>query len=314
MVVLQHYSSNMLPKPKREHFMVASYRLQYKGAFLAVLGLFLTTIFMGQAGLVSIGWRILLGVGAVAVIAGGIIRYILLESPLFQEILKKREVVRAPVAELFRKQWKTVVRLIFTFPYHVTAFFLAIFPTGLSYMIALGIPGIVAYSSLLIGTVVGIIGCIVGGYLAEIIGRKYVLMISAILTGIFVYTYYLLVPTKVFALVALAIALLNFSINFGNGVIAAFFSEHFPTKYRYSGVGVSYQLSAVVTGVHSSVFLPLAIVAAGGIVKAPFYMIIMILSLVIIAIIALSLLKETKKIDLTALDMESVAKEQKLRE
>jgi len=284
------------------------------GAFLSILGLFLTTTFMGQAGLVSIGWRILLGVGAVAVIAGGIIRYILLESPLFQEILKRREVVRAPVAELFRKQWKTVILLIFSWPYTVTLFSLVYFPTGLSYMAALGIPGFVIYPSLLIGAVGGIIGTIVGGYLGEIIGRRYVMMIGAILCGIFAYTYYLLVPTKVFALVALANALVNFALFFGASVVPAFFSEHFPTKYRYSGVGVSYQFGGFINGIYTSGFLPLAIVAAGGIVNAPFYIIIMVISLVIIAIIALILLKETKNIDLTALDMESVAKEQKSRE
>jgi len=189
------------------------------GVFLAILGLYLTTIFMGQAGLVSIGWRILLGVGAVAVIVGGIIRYILLESPLFQEILKRREVVRAPVVELFRRQWKTVILLLFSWPYIVTIFALVVFPTGLSYMTALGIKADVAYPSLMIGAVGGIIGCIVGGYLAEIIGRRYVMMISAILTGIFVYTYYLLVPTKVFALVALANALPNFAWFLGFGVL-----------------------------------------------------------------------------------------------
>jgi len=268
------------------------------GILLAVLGLFLTTIFMGQAGLVSIGWRILLGVGAVAVIAGGIIRYILLESPLFQEILKRREVVRAPVVELFRKQWKTVILLLLS-AYTLTIGNIVFFPTGLRYMTDLGIPPFVAYPSLMIGAAVGIIGCIVGGYLAEIIGRRYVMMIGAILAGIFSYTYFLLVPTKVFALVALANALLNFAIFLGFGVISAFFSEHFPTKYRYSGVGISYQLSAVVTGVYTSGFLPLAILAAGGIVNATFYIIIMSLSIAIMAIIALILLKETKGTELT---------------
>jgi len=297
-----------------EHFAKSRKRSFYSGIYqatttlgqtLSISALLLATIIMGKDAFASIGWRILIGVGAAIAIIGGIIRYVLLESPLFQEIVKKRQVVRAPVLELFRKYWKRVVRLTLTWSFIPSVFGMVIFPAGLSYMIELGIPELEAYYSLIIGTLVGVIGEIVGGYLGDIIGRRYVMIIGAIVAGIAVPLYYLLlVPTKVFALVALATSLVELGIGLNYGPIAAYFSEHFPTKYRYSGVGISYTLGAFIDALYLSGFLPLAIIAAGGLVNAAPYIIIMTLSLVIVAIIALSLSKETKDVDFTSLDTE----------
>ncbi|QGA68975.1 MFS transporter [Sulfolobus sp. E11-6] len=123
------------------------------GALFAILGLFLGRTYMTAAEFATIGWRILLGIGAVALIIGGFIRYVLMESPLFQELLKKKEIERSPVTTVLKERWKAIFLLGLSWAYIVTIFAIIYFPTGLSYMAALKIPLGIVYSGLFAGAI-----------------------------------------------------------------------------------------------------------------------------------------------------------------
>ncbi|QXJ28904.1 putative MFS-type transporter [Saccharolobus shibatae B12] len=294
--ILIEYTANTNRRAYYSSFLQATVPL---GALFAILGLFLGRTYMTAAEFATIGWRILLGIGAVALIIGGFIRYVLMESPLFQELLKKKEIEKAPVTTVLKEKWKTMILLGLSWAYIVTIFAIIYFPTGLSYMASLKISLGIIYSGLFAGAIGGIIGNIVGGRLGDIIGRKKVMIISAILTAIFSYSYFPLVGIKIATSIILANFLLNFSYFLGYGVVAAFFTEHFLTKYRYTGAGFSYQIAAIVTGIYTSLLLPTAIVVSRGIISAVPYIIVMSISLVIIAILSLIPLKETKNISIS---------------
>ncbi|AOL17441.1 hypothetical protein BFU36_12775 [Sulfolobus sp. A20] len=269
------------------------------GVFFAILGLLLTRTYMSHEVFINIGWRILIGAGAIALIIGGIVRYILMESPLFQQLIEKGEVERSPSAKAFKKEWKTMILLAFSWAYIVTIFAIIFFPTGLSYMTSLRIPQTTIYTALFAGAVAGFLATIIGGYVSDIFGRKTVLWTSGVLTIIASYLYFALVSTKDPMYIIIANSFLNFSYFLGYGAVAVFFTEQFLTKYRYTAAGFSYQLAAIITGVYTSFLLPIAIVTAHGLLNANLYLFLMALSLCIFSIISIIPLKETKgvKID-----------------
>jgi MHS family shikimate/dehydroshikimate transporter-like MFS transporter len=266
------------------------------GAFLAMVGLFLATAYMSREEFINIGWRILIGVGAIALIVGAIIRYRLIESPVFQRLVSKGAVVRSPSILAFKREWKKMLLLALVWTYIVTIFAIIFFPTGLSYMTLLKIPPTILNVALLAGALAGIFACIIGGTISDIIGRKRVLLISAILTIIASYSYYALVNTLNPINVIIANIFLNFSYFFGFGALAAFLAEQFLTYYRYTSAGFSYQLGAAITGIFTAFLLPFAIVSAGGLLKAWLYIFFMATALCILSIITNFLLKETKDV------------------
>ncbi len=85
--------------------------------------------------------------------------------------------------------------------------------------------------------------------LGDKIGRRWV---DIILFGIgipYAFAYPLMLATKDYAIAMLAqILLWGFITMGGYSVMSAIIPEQFPTKYRYSGASMSYQIGAVIGG------------------------------------------------------------------
>ncbi len=82
-------------------------------------------------------------------------------------------------------------------------------------------------------------------------------------------------------------------------------SENFPTKYRYSGSGIAYQLSAIIGGM----FTPSILTALIGkdVLTKWFYVPLFYFIYFVIAAVALIFLKETKDVKLADLDQKEIA-------
>jgi len=268
------------------------------GVLIASLGLLLSIKMMGLGGFVAVGWRILLGIGAILVVIGAIARYAISESPLFREILLDRKITRRPVIEVAKSQWKTLIPLTLALISSEVAFLLVYFPTGLSYMTATGVPTVDAYIAIIVGAVVGIVSSIFGGYLSDILGRKVAIIAGALSSVPATYIYFLIAPK----MPVLANAILLIAIGIEYGASASFVGEHFPTRTRYSGISFAYQFSFLITGIYQSILLPSVIVMSHGITEATFDIFLLVLSSVIISVASIIPLKETKKVDLETLD------------
>jgi len=73
-------------------------------------------------------------------------------------------------------------------------------------------------------------------------------LISAGLTIIAAYPYFMLVNTKDPGTIILAQIMMFNLANLGYSVISQLFAEQFPTKYRYSGTAFSYHIGGVLSG------------------------------------------------------------------
>jgi MFS family permease len=86
------------------------------------------------------------------------------------------------------------------------------------------------------------------GHLSDVIGRKRMYMTGAAATMVIGIPYFLMLDSKVGALVVIAIVISLIPHDMQYGPQAALIAESFPTRRRYSGAGLGYQLASVFAG------------------------------------------------------------------
>jgi MFS family permease len=205
----------------------------------------------GQA-FINFGWKIVFWIGGAAALAGVILRLIILETPLFERLRANGAVARSPIIETFKNFWKEVLLLAVArggenANYYVFTVYSITFLTGIGMARALSTLGVT------IASAVEIIAILIAALLADRIGRRAVLVTGNIAIVIYAVPYVLLLflfkGTDLFFYSA-AIALSIFAIIHGFMYAAqpAYWSELFPTKYRYTATGTAYHLTAIIAG------------------------------------------------------------------
>jgi MFS family permease len=86
------------------------------------------------------------------------------------------------------------------------------------------------------------------GYLSDRIGRRRMYMIGAACVGIYAFIYFALLNTNAPAWIFLAIVLSLVPHAMMYGPQAALIAESFPTRLRYSGASLGYQLASLIAG------------------------------------------------------------------
>jgi MHS family shikimate/dehydroshikimate transporter-like MFS transporter len=132
------------------------------------------------------------------------------------------------------------------------------------------------------------------GALSDRLGRRPVYLFGAIMTAVLAYPLFLLLDTGSTPLVVLALFLVFiFSHAAMYGPQAAFLSEMFGTRVRYSGASLGAQLSSVIAG-GLSPFIATALLRSYGKSALALYLIFM----AIVTIIAVFLATETHREDI----------------
>jgi MFS family permease len=139
---------------------------------------------------------------------------------------------------------------------------------------------------------------IIGALLADLINRRTILLIAAVVFLIFAIPYFYLVNTGSFLLATIGeIIGFGFVFGFGYGAIPAFYTENFPTRYRASGASAGYQTAQVYGGG----LIPIVagfILSATGIHRAYVYIGILVMVYAVLAIFAILTTPDTKGISL----------------
>jgi MFS family permease len=139
---------------------------------------------------------------------------------------------------------------------------------------------------------------IIGALLADIINRRTILLIAAVVFLVFAIPYFHLVNTGSFLLATIAeIVGFGFVFGFGYGAIPTFYTENFPTRYRASGASAGYQIAQAYGGglipIVAGLFL-----RAYGVHGAYPYIGGLVMIYAVAAIVAILMTPETKGIDL----------------
>jgi MFS family permease len=215
-------------------------------------GLFLGTVAFALISLLpdeqffAWGWRLVFLVSIVLVGIGLYIRLQILETPAFTRVRETQEEAQVPFTELLRTQPKELLlgmgtRWIEGLVFNAYGVFIISYVTG-----QLELPRTTALIGVTIAAAFGVVLVPVYGALSDRFGRRVVYGAGAALFGLFAFPSFLLINTQQPILIWLSIgATLGLIYPAIYAPLAAFWSELFSTRVRYTGVGSVYQFSGI---------------------------------------------------------------------
>ncbi len=252
------------------------------------------------------GWRIAFILSAVIFIPALVARIIIRESPFMAPLLEKKLTASAPSISVFRRYWLPIILIAMwasfqQFDGYASLTYMVTFMKFLSY------PIVLISLIIIIGRIYDLAGVFLNAVFGKFLKRRVAgfIMIAVTTAFSYLFTYSLIIRNIPLVLISEL-----FLVLFGVGLMHAFApvlaSENFPTRYRYSGSGIAYQLSAIIGGM----FTPSILTALIGkeVMTKWFYVPLFYFIYFIIATIALVLLRETKGIALAKLDEEDLSK------
>src|SRR6185312_3747816 len=243
------------------------------------------------------GWRILFVLGFLVAVVGIIIRTRTEDSFVFERHRTREEVLQYPATQVWRDMPLVILRTSLVNAMFGGAFFLY-FVFGTSYMKAVGFTGSEPEQIGLIAAAFMLVFMIIGSWLADVIGRRAVLLTAAVVFLVFAIPYFYLVNTGSFMLATIGEVIgFGFVFGFGYWAIAAVSTENFPTRYRASGASAGYQISQVYGGGLIPILAGL-ILKAYGIHEAYIYIGLLVMVYAILAILAILASPETRTVNL----------------
>lgn len=219
------------------------------GNLLAAGVLALMARFQSEADFLSWGWRVPFLLSVLLVAIGWYIRNRVAESRAFEEALAEAEAPpKLPALDVLRERPKAVVlgaglRVGENISYYILTAF------SLTFLVDVGGESrALALNALLIGAAVQFFAIPFFGHLSDRIGRRWVYAFGAFgLVGWSFAMFPLLASGSNAAIIlALVVGLVLHGAMYGPQ--AAMIAELFPTRIRYSGASIAYQLTAIFAG------------------------------------------------------------------
>jgi metabolite-proton symporter len=218
------------------------------GLLLANGVLSLMTAVTSEAGFRSWGWRVPFLLSGLLVVVGLWIRLGIAESPLFKEVEQGEGKARAPIVEVLRRYPRRVLlalgaRVGVDVAFYVFVLFITTYVATYRHL-----PRGYALNAVLIAAACQVVFIPLFGSLSDRFGRRPLYLAGAAGAAVWVFAFFALLDTGVFALIVLAavVALVLHAAMYGPQ--ASFIAEMFPTKVRYSGASMGYQLAGIVGG------------------------------------------------------------------
>ncbi|MGZ6754851.1 MAG: MFS transporter, partial [Nocardioides sp.] len=233
------------------------------GLFLAS-GAFTLASQLPDAAFLSWGWRACFLLSVVLLAIGAWIRLSVLETPAFERVQEERQISAIPAGQLLRRQPRRLLlgmgtRFIEGFTFNFFSVYL------LAYAVTnVGVAQQTVLVSIMVGAALGVALVVVSGRLSDRFGRKPVYNVGTVIALLFAFPAAWLVQTgQTWAVAATFVGGLGVVYGVVYGPLAAFWSELFDTRYRYTALSTLYQMSGIV----ASGFTPLIaawLVSRGG--------------------------------------------------
>ena len=240
------------------------------------------------------GWRVPFLLSFLLVGVGLLIRLRILETPAFAKMKERRADAMMPIVEVIRKYPKQVLlaagaRIAENGGFYIFSVFMLLYATQHA-----KVERSVALTGVMIAAAFDLVAIPFYGHLSDKIGRRPVYLFGAAMTGILAYPLFWLFDTGSTPLVWLGLVLVfTFAHAPMYGPQAAFLSELFGTRVRYTGASLGAQLASIVAG-GLSPFIATALMPRYGRVGLSLYLAAMGL----ITIIAVLAAAETSRKDI----------------
>ena len=242
------------------------------------------------------GWRVPFLLSGLLVLVGLWIRLTIAESPLFRDVQVSQAKAAAPIVEVLRRYPKQVLLAIGARVGVDVAFYTFVLFITTYVATYLGLPRQYALNAVLIAAAIQVAAIPFFGHLSDRFARRPVYLFGAIGAAVWVFVFFALIDTGQFALILLAavVALIFHAAMYGPQ--AAFIAEMFPTKVRYTGASMGYQLAGILGGALAPIISVALLDRFDTSVVVSVYAVAMLLVTIICVLVA----PETSKIDLTA--------------
>ena len=200
----------------------------------------------------SWGWRVAFLLSAVLILVGYWIRTSVQESPVFREAQERSaarpEPAKLPVAEVLRSHPRGVLTGAgLRFGENIAFYVLTAF--SLTYVAeTTELTRTDALNAVLAGCAAEVLAIPLFGALADRVGRRVVTAAGAVGTAVWAFAFFALADSGSRAALVLAVVVGLVLHGAMYGPQAAYISELFPTRLRYTGASVAYQLTSIVAG------------------------------------------------------------------
>ena len=237
------------------------------------------------------GWRLPFLLAAPMGLIGRYIRTKLEDSPVFKELANEDNVIKAPVSALFKNHSRQLIQAVGAVLLNAVGFYviLSYLPTYLSQ--ELGLDETVSYiaTTVALTTYIGFI--FLTGMLSDKYGRKKVLMSASISFVVLTVPAFMLLDTGNFMVIILVQILLGAMPTLNDGTLPSYLAEMFPTRVRYPGFAVSFNLSNALFGGTAPFVATVLIATSGSVLASAWYL----MGAAVISLVAVASSVETSK-------------------
>ncbi|SCK05627.1 MFS transporter [Streptomyces sp. WMMB 322] len=285
------------------------------GQLLGVAVLAVLTALLSEEAFLSWGWRVPFLLSAVLVGVGMWIRLAVDETPVFKEARARAEARKAesamtggdeqaekmPLVAVLRYHWRDVLiamgaRMAENISFYVITAFILVYATK-----ELGLSQQTALNAVLIASAVHFAVIPAWGALSDKLGRRPVYLIGAVGIGLWVFPFFELLNTKSFGSMVLAVMVGLVLHGAMYAPQAAFFSELFATRVRYSGASIGAQFSSLAAGAPAPLIATALLADFGSSTPIALY----VIAAALLTVIAIACAKETSRLDLTKIGQDA---------
>ena len=261
------------------------------GVFLGIVVSLGFSTYLPEEDFISWGWRIPFIISLAIGMVAFYIKNNVNESPIYLQAKEHGNISKAPISSIFKEHLKslliaTAIYITVTIPFYT---FTAFFSTYLQHHANMKLHDTLFINGIAMLFFMAAIP--LSAYISDKHGRKPVLIISALLIAAVTYPVFILMLKGGYLFPLIAQIIFGIAIGLYMGPVPATLVELFPTNIRFTGLALSYNISAALLGGTAPIVYLKLIQYTKSTISPVFY----IITFVIITIIALSYYKDSYK-------------------
>jgi MHS family shikimate/dehydroshikimate transporter-like MFS transporter len=238
------------------------------------------------------GWRVPFLLSALVVVVGMVLRASLKETPVFSELLKKGQISRSPIRDVFAVARRPLfcawgARLGDNSLAYIYESFVIVYATQ-----ELGIPKPQILGALMASAAAQFVTVPLFGWISDKVGRRPVYLAGAVLSALFVFPFFKLLETRSLALIYGALFIVSaVAKTLMTSAQSPWFAEMFPAPVRYTGFALASEVTSPLSGGIAPIIATALLAADGG---SPRFVSWYVVGLAAITALSVSLGPETR--------------------